>query len=62
VFVEWGDAIDVLLPESRIHVELSMAAEDDERTIILSPRGPAWATRSNRLAEVTAPWAGGGSA
>jgi tRNA threonylcarbamoyladenosine biosynthesis protein TsaE len=61
VFVEWGDAIDVLMPESWIHVDLSMAGDGDERRILLAPRGPAWAARSSRLAEATAPWAGNGA-
>jgi tRNA threonylcarbamoyladenosine biosynthesis protein TsaE len=57
VFVEWGDGIDILLPESRIQVELFIPRDGDDRRIVLSPRGPAWAGRDDRLAAVTEPWA-----
>lgn len=56
-FVEWGDAIEAILPESHLQVRLSIPPDGDERRIGLSPRGPAWAQRSRRLAELMEPWA-----
>ena len=44
VFVEWGDAIDALLPDSHLRVELR-AEDDDSRRLQVSASGPAWATR-----------------
>jgi tRNA threonylcarbamoyladenosine biosynthesis protein TsaE len=60
MFIEWGDAIEAILPESYLHVLLSIPADGDERHITLSPRGPAWADRSAGLADLTKPWAKAG--
>lgn len=55
VFVEWGDAIEALLPDSHIRVELR--TEDQEtRHLRVSARGPAWAPRWERLENVLQPW------
>jgi len=56
-FVEWGDAIDALLPES--HVRISPRLEDDseERWITVDAEGPAWAERWERLESALEPWA-----
>jgi tRNA threonylcarbamoyladenosine biosynthesis protein TsaE len=59
MFIEWGDAIEAILPESFLHVQLSIAADGDDRRISLSPRGPAWVQRSNRLADLMKPWTNG---
>jgi tRNA threonylcarbamoyladenosine biosynthesis protein TsaE len=58
VFVEWGDAIEALLPDSHVRVELR--AEDDEtRRLRVSARGPSWAPRWERLESVLQPWRSG---
>jgi tRNA threonylcarbamoyladenosine biosynthesis protein TsaE len=55
VFVEWGDAIEALLPDSHLRVELR--TEDQEaRRLRVSARGPAWAPRWERLENVLQPW------
>jgi tRNA threonylcarbamoyladenosine biosynthesis protein TsaE len=55
VFVEWGDAIEALLPDSHLRVELR--TEDEEtRRIRVSARGPAWAPRWERLEGILEPW------
>ncbi len=55
VFVEWGDAIEALLPDSHLRVQLT--SEDDEtRRLRISARGPAWAPRWERLEGVLQPW------
>jgi len=55
VFVEWGDAIEALLPDSHLRVELT-TGEDRTRLIRVSARGPAWAPRWERLEGVLQPW------
>jgi tRNA threonylcarbamoyladenosine biosynthesis protein TsaE len=58
VFVEWGDAIDVLLPDDHLRVEIT-AADDDVRRLALNGRGRRWAARWERLEGVLAPWRSG---
>ena len=55
VFVEWGDAVEALLPDSHLRVELT-TEEDQARLIRVSARGPAWAPRWERLEGVLQPW------
>ena len=58
-FVEWGDAIEGLLPESYLEVELWTRAEDEGRLAFLSGTGQSWTSRWERLEAVTLPWVGG---
>jgi len=55
VFVEWGDAVEALLPDSHLRVELT-TEEDETRLIRVSARGPAWAPRWERLEGLLQPW------
>ncbi|MGH2710419.1 MAG: tRNA (adenosine(37)-N6)-threonylcarbamoyltransferase complex ATPase subunit type 1 TsaE [Actinomycetota bacterium] len=55
VFVEWGDAIEALLPDSHLTVELH-TEEGESRRLRVSARGPAWAPRWERLESVLQPW------
>ena len=55
VFVEWGDAIEALLPDSHLRIELHTEG-DDSRRMRVSARGPAWASRWERLESVLQPW------
>jgi len=64
VFVEWGDVIEGLLPESWMEVRLSAEGEADDagdqtRTVTVTARGPAWASRWERLEAATAAWGRG---
>jgi len=43
LFIEWGDAVSGLLPESRLEVELHIT-DDDHRRIVIRPTGE-WTTR-----------------
>jgi tRNA threonylcarbamoyladenosine biosynthesis protein TsaE len=54
-FIEWGDVIEALLPDSHVRVELR-AGDDDHRTIGIVPRGPGWAGRRERMEATLAPW------
>lgn len=59
LLVEWGDAVEELLPPDRLRVELT--GEDptgagESRRIVVEAVGPGWADREERLAEALAPW------
>jgi tRNA threonylcarbamoyladenosine biosynthesis protein TsaE len=56
VFVEWGDAVEAMLPDSHLRVELVTSDETDTRTLSVSARGPLWAARWERLENVLQPW------
>jgi tRNA threonylcarbamoyladenosine biosynthesis protein TsaE len=58
--VEWGDAIQDLLPEDRLRVELTTGSADDRR-IVITPQGRAWAARWERLEQVLDPFRTGGA-
>ena len=58
VFVEWGDAVEALLPDSHLRVELGTEGEDTRR-LRVSARGPGWAARWERLESVLQPWRAG---
>jgi tRNA threonylcarbamoyladenosine biosynthesis protein TsaE len=55
VFVEWGDAIEALLPDSHLKVEL-LTEEDETRRLRISARGAVWAPRWERLEGILHPW------
>ena len=61
LLVEWGDAVEDLLPDDHLTVEL--AAEDvsgargsEARRIVLRPQGPSWAMRAEQLELLARPW------
>lgn len=58
VFVEWGDVVEGLLPESRMQVRLTLpeGEDQDRRRIVLEGRGPAWGARWDELARATERW------
>jgi tRNA threonylcarbamoyladenosine biosynthesis protein TsaE len=56
LIVEWGDAVDALLPGDRLVVELSIPGEDDARKIALRSGGTSWQTRWERLEQAVEPW------
>jgi tRNA threonylcarbamoyladenosine biosynthesis protein TsaE len=56
VFVEWGSAIDALLPDSFLEIELTVPGDGEERHVGVSARGPAWAERWERLEQSLVPW------
>lgn len=56
--VEWGDAIEDLLPRGALRVELTTPDPASEtRSIALEPRGRAWAERWAALGGALGPWA-----
>jgi tRNA threonylcarbamoyladenosine biosynthesis protein TsaE len=56
VFIEWGDAIEALLPDSYLQIEITMPDSGDGRRLGLSWQGQSWLSRWERLAEVVEPW------
>jgi len=55
--IEWGDAVSDLLPEDRLHVELTTERADTEtRRIVMTPQGRSWAVRWERLEQVLEPF------
>lgn len=56
IFVEWGDAIDALLPDSNLQVELTVASDDEVRRLAFTGRGPRWAGRWERLEGLLGDW------
>ena len=57
VFVEWGTAIEALLPESHLEIALRIEDGSDERWITVDAEGPAWTERWERLESALEPWA-----
>jgi tRNA threonylcarbamoyladenosine biosynthesis protein TsaE len=57
LLVEWGDAVEELLPADHLTVELtSVDAEEEPRRIVLTPAGRSWTERWERLEHALAPW------
>jgi tRNA threonylcarbamoyladenosine biosynthesis protein TsaE len=57
--VEWGDAVDALLPADRLEVELTTVDETGEsqrRRIRVHGAGSGWSSRWDALALALAPW------
>lgn len=55
--VEWGDAIQELLPDERLRIELTTDdGEGEIRRIAVAPHGPAWAARWERIEQALEPW------
>lgn len=57
-FVEWGDAIEGLLPEGHLELSLHTRADDDVRQASLSAGRP-WSDRWERLEAAAARWRAG---
>jgi len=59
LLVEWGDAVEELLPEDRLRVELTgedPTGEDEARRIVVEAVGPAWFDRVDALVAALSPW------
>jgi len=58
LLVEWGDAVEALLPPDHLTIELTTTAGDDEeRSIVVTPAGPSWDERAEHLEAALAGWA-----
>jgi tRNA threonylcarbamoyladenosine biosynthesis protein TsaE len=56
LLVEWGDAVEGLLPEDHLLVEITLVSGEDARRIVVTGKGPSWTTRWERLERLTEPW------
>jgi len=63
VFIEWGDAIEDLLRDSFLEVELRLPngggdeqTDDDARRLAIEGHGPTWDPRRERLEAATRQW------
>ena len=60
LLVEWGDAVEALLPPEHLVIELTTApvgdGDEDARMIAITPIGPSWDERGRRLEAAMAPW------
>jgi tRNA threonylcarbamoyladenosine biosynthesis protein TsaE len=56
LLVEWGDAVETLLPEDHLVVELTVPGEGEERAVSIHPVGSAWAARWERLEQAVDGW------
>ncbi|MBI4729727.1 MAG: tRNA (adenosine(37)-N6)-threonylcarbamoyltransferase complex ATPase subunit type 1 TsaE [Acidobacteria bacterium] len=55
VFIEWGDAVDALLPDEWLEVELRREG-DEERRVVFRAHGREWGRRLAGVRERTASW------
>lgn len=56
LLVEWGDAVEALLPRDHLLIELTVPGEDEARRLVLSGIGASWAERWERLEQAVEPW------
>jgi tRNA threonylcarbamoyladenosine biosynthesis protein TsaE len=58
LLVEWGDAVEALLPADHLTIELTTVAVDgDERAIAVTPVGRSWDERAEPLEAALSSWA-----
>lgn len=53
--IEWGDAVEALLPGDRLEVELLMRSRETERDVRLHLHG-SWCDRAAEVLAALAPW------
>lgn len=61
-FIEWGDAVEALLPASSLMVRLTVPEDQagpDRRLVGVAARGSAWDARGEGLISVLAAWGAG---
>jgi tRNA threonylcarbamoyladenosine biosynthesis protein TsaE len=56
LLVEWGDAVEALLPDDHLVVELTIPGDGDERAIGVRAVGVGWASRWERLEQALDRW------
>jgi tRNA threonylcarbamoyladenosine biosynthesis protein TsaE len=56
VFVEWGDAIEALLPTEHLQIELRIPENGDGRRIEITWHGGSWSARAEHLAAAVERW------
>jgi tRNA threonylcarbamoyladenosine biosynthesis protein TsaE len=56
LLVEWGDAVEGLLPPAHLVVELTVPGDGEERAVAIGGNGDPWALRWERLERAFEPW------
>jgi tRNA threonylcarbamoyladenosine biosynthesis protein TsaE len=56
LLVEWGDAVEALLPEGHLVVELTVPGAGEGRVLALTAEAEPWALRWERLERALEPW------
>ena len=56
LLVEWGDAVETLLPDDHLIVELTLLGEGEERAVSIRPVGTGWASRWEGLEQAVHRW------
>lgn len=56
LLVEWGDAVEDLLPPDHLVVELTVPTDTEERRLAIRAIGATWALRWERLEQVVERW------
>jgi tRNA threonylcarbamoyladenosine biosynthesis protein TsaE len=59
LLVEWGDAVEALLPDDHLVVELTVPGEGEERRVAIRRVGERWAGRWERLEQAMGTWRAG---
>ena len=56
LLVEWGDAVEEVLPADHVTIELTGGSDDEARRVVVTPGGQTWIDRWERLESLLAPW------
>jgi tRNA threonylcarbamoyladenosine biosynthesis protein TsaE len=56
LLVEWGDAVEALLPGGHLVIELGIPGDTAERSVELRTEGETWLPRWERLERQLEPW------
>jgi tRNA threonylcarbamoyladenosine biosynthesis protein TsaE len=56
VFIEWGDAIEAILPEAFMQVEMRIGETESQRRLELWARGSSWAERWDKVGDAVGRW------
>lgn len=59
LLVEWGDAVEEVLPADHVTIELTTGTNDEVRRMVFTPGGPSWAERWEPLERALAAWSTG---
>jgi tRNA threonylcarbamoyladenosine biosynthesis protein TsaE len=59
LLVEWGDAVEEVLPADHVTIELTGDEDGDARRLMLTPGGQTWVERWERLEQAMSPWRAG---
>jgi tRNA threonylcarbamoyladenosine biosynthesis protein TsaE len=59
LLVEWGDAVEEILPADHVTIELTGGEDDEARRLVFTPGGQTWVERWERLEQALEPWSAG---